>query len=376
MDAANEPRPTLIARASAVAFAAVLGVAFIAGIASLAQAPGSDWEGIGRPASLASGASGARLSRIVNDRFVGKVALERVERGVSWLLLGDLGPRVRAGCPGWLFLRDELEPNVDPAGAAAFRVRLAAAAARRLAASGAQVVLVVVPDKSRIERERLCGLRRSPAFAGRIAAWTAALAQAGIDAVDLTDPLERLPGERYYRTDTHWNETGAEAAAKAIAGHLRQRGLATAPAPPEAPLPGERVPRPGDLVRVAGIDWLPSSLRPGVEVVEHRNVPPPPAASDDLFGEAGLPKVALAGTSFSRTASFAAYLAYHLGEGVANVAKDGADFDGSVRAYVDGATLREAPPRVVVWEVPERAIGIPLKPAERAWLGALEGRPR
>ncbi|MEK1842230.1 MAG: cell division protein FtsQ, partial [Pseudomonas sp.] len=34
-----------------------------------------------------------------------------LERGASWLLLGDTGPRVRSGCPDWLFLADELKVN-------------------------------------------------------------------------------------------------------------------------------------------------------------------------------------------------------------------------------------------------------------------------
>src|SRR5262245_39562262 len=39
----------------------------------------------------------------------------RLERGISWMVIGDLGPRVRQGCPGWLFLTDELMryPHAD-----------------------------------------------------------------------------------------------------------------------------------------------------------------------------------------------------------------------------------------------------------------------
>ena len=34
-----------------------------------------------------------------------------LERGTSWLAFGDTGPRVRQGCPGWLFISDELRIN-------------------------------------------------------------------------------------------------------------------------------------------------------------------------------------------------------------------------------------------------------------------------
>lgn len=376
MAAPAPPRPDPpAAKATAAAFAVALALGLAAGVLSLARAPAADWAGMGDLRNLASGESGARLSRIVNERFAPRVALERLERGVSWLALGDLGSRVRGGCPGWLFLKDELEIHPDPAGAGALRAQLAARVAQRLAAKGAALLVVVVPDKSRVERERLCGLRRPPAFEGRVGAWTRELAAAGVAALDLTAALERLPGERYYRTDSHWNEAGAHAAAREIARALRARGLASGPVPPEAALATERVRRPGDLVRVAGLDWLPDAIGPGAEWTERATVPAPQAASDDLFGAAGLPQVALVGSSYSRSAGFAAFLAWQLGEQVANAAREGADFDGAARAYLEGATLREAAPRVVVWEVPERAIGIPVKPGERQWLESLGAAP-
>src|SRR4051794_17169743 len=33
--------------------------------------------------------------------------LVMADRVINWVALGDLGPRVRQGCPGWLFLTDE-----------------------------------------------------------------------------------------------------------------------------------------------------------------------------------------------------------------------------------------------------------------------------
>lgn len=366
--------PSRAALLPAAAFALALVLGLVAGVASLSRAPAQAWKGIDEPESVASGESGARVSRLLNDHFALRDAFHRVERGVSWVLLGDLGPRVRGGCPGWLFLKDELEIHPDPAGAAAMRAELAARAGERLAARGAKLLLVIVPDKSRIEREHLCGLRRPARFEGRVAGWVADLEARGVSALDLAPALAGQPGERYYRTDSHWNEEGARASAQAIAGRLRAQGLAQAvPAP--GPLAAERVPRRGDLVRVAGLDGLPDGIGPGVEIVQRYAVPAPAAASDDLFGDAGVPKVAVVGSSYSRSANFVPFLARELGEPVVNAAREGADFDGAARAYLEGATFRDTPPRIVVWEVPERAIGIPPKPAERQWLESLAGGP-
>jgi alginate O-acetyltransferase complex protein AlgJ len=178
----------------------------------------------------------------------------------------------------------------------------------------------------------------------------------GVDALDLTGAIAALPGERYFRTDTHWNENGARGAAQAIAAALRARGLAEEPKVRPPAIEVKQLPRPGDLVRVAGLEALPALLRPEPEITVVSKVPPLPSASDDLFGTAGLPTIALVGTSYSRSANFAPFLERQLGGQVANAAKEGGDFDGSLEAYLASAAFRETPPRVVIWEIPERVL--------------------
>ena len=65
------------------------------------------------------------------------------------------------------------------------------------------------------------------------------------------------------------------------------------------------------------------------------------------------------------------FLEHNLGEPVANLAKDGGDFAGAATSYFSGATFRSNPPKVIVWEVPERVIEMPVKDAERKWLDTL-----
>ena len=347
--------------------AAGFGVALALGLAAAVHALGDELQPdlpSADPAHLWSGEWARGVSKRINEGFVARRAFHRIERGAQWLALRDWGPRVREGCRGWLFLADELELHAARAESSAARAELAARVSAALAQQGVHVLVAVVPDKSRIEATKLCELRRAPGSGARVARWTEALRARKVDVLDLTATLARLPGERYYRSDTHWTEAGAEASARAIAGALRARGLAPERAPP-APLAPRRVERPGDLVRVAGLDGLPRGWGPGPDLVEARTVPPVASTSDDLFGDSGVPKVAVVGTSFSRTSNLVPFLARHLGEQVANAAKDGADFDGSLAAYVASPAFRDSPPKVLVWEVPERAIEAPLKPSER-----------
>ena len=292
----------------------------------------------------------------------------RMERGLSWLVSRDLGPRVREGERDWLFLTDELTPHAKGAQSAASRVQQVIELRQRLAAGGIQLLVVVVPDKSRIAAEHLGKLHRPAAFADRVKRWTDPLVQAGVDVLDLSAALaalERQGQPAFLRTDSHWTEAGAETAADVVAQRIQDLGGV----PPSASSVRlkERVtaPRPGDLVRLAGLDGLPMWLQPRpelaqlsrFEVTRDPAVASPGHSGDaDLFGDAELPSVALIGTSFSRNSNFAPFLEQKLHRQLGNFAMDGGDFDGAARAYLRSAAFKQTPPKMVVWEIPERVL--------------------
>lgn len=348
------------------AFLTLLSAGLVVSCMTLKDIPAEEWRELSDPAKILSGDSTHHFTRLLNQHFVLGNTFNQIERGLEWSLTGDWGRRVRQGCEGWLFLTDELEIHPDRIKAAAFRANLAVQLDRRLKERGIKLIMAVVPDKTRIEQTHLCALRRSDLLAQRAANWSAMLQTQGIETLDLTAALASLPGERYYRTDTHWNEAGANAAALMVASRLGQ--------PKEGAgvtLSTQAVERPGDLVHLAGLDGVPKFLRPPVEMATVTKVAPIAVQSDDLFGDAGLPTIALVGTSYSRNSNFVPFLEHHLGEPVANLAKDGGDFSGAATAYFGGVTFRDNPPKVVIWEVPERVIEMPLKDAERKWAETL-----
>ena len=291
------------------------------------------------------------------------------ERQASWLALRDLGPQVRQGCPGWLYLADELRPHAGADAASAARARVVAQVRDRLAQRNIALAVVLVPDKSRVVSAQLCGLHRPAAFAPRLEDFGRSLAAAGVVVADTTAALQAVPAS-FLRTDTHWSEAGAQSAAQAVAARVRTLGLALQPARQWQLTPGPVVPRPGDLVRLAGLDALPAALQPPPEgdtrtrFAEASAAPagaaPARAAEDDLFGDSQLPQAVLVGTSFSNTSQFPAFLAAALGTPVANFARDGGNFWGSADAYFKGPAFRDTPPRLVVWEIPERTLQMPV----------------
>ncbi len=352
-----------------MAFVGLLLAGLAASVLSLKQVTSEEWEEIRDPAKILSGESTRQFTKLLNKYFVLGKTFNQVEHGIQWNLTGDLGASVRGGCGDWLFLTDELDVYPDAAKSALFRAQLAGLLEQRLQQRGIKLLLVVVPDKTRIENAHLCGLQRAGGFDNRIVNWLATLKS--VATLDLTATLVATPGERYYHTDTHWNEAGANAAAQAVAKRLAELGWAGMTPGSQVTLNPVLSPRSGDLVHLAGLDGLPGYLRPKVEMAQVTRVTPVQVASDDLFGDAGLPTIALMGTSYSRNSNFAPLLEHHLGEPVANVARDGGDFAGAAIDFFAGSTFRSNPPKVIVWEVPERVIEAPLKEVERKWLTSL-----
>lgn len=294
-------------------------------------------------------------------------AAARLERGASWLLLGDTGPRVRQGCHGWLFLAEELDVPRQAAANSRARAQTVIELRRQLAARHIQLLVTVVPDKSRIAADQLCSLHRPAAFASRVADWTRLLSAAQVPVLDLTAALAPLGSAAFLRTDTHWNETGAEAAARALATHIQALPFHATPARAFSRTHLAPAPRPGDLVRLAGLDWLPPRLQPAPEVLQLTQVDSRAAAgaSDDLFSDGDLPNVAVIGTSFSRNSNFLPFLEQALGASVGRFAKDGGHFAGAARDYFDSPAFRQTPPQLLVWEIPERDLQSPRPEALR-----------
>ncbi|MEW6444698.1 MAG: alginate O-acetyltransferase AlgX-related protein [Pseudomonadota bacterium] len=296
------------------------------------------------------------------------------QRELGWLLFDDLGPRVREGCSGWLFLMDELKSYPMARENAETRARTVIAIHHALHERGSRLIVALVPDKTRIEQDRLCDLPRPRSLEARSQSWLNLLRANGVETIDLAPPLREIKqrdGAAFDRTDTHWTLAGAEASAHAIAERMHAMGHT-----PAAPLRFERSreetrPRWGDLVRLAGLDTLPEALRPEPDQVAPYRFAAMPAdtatSAADLFGDTANDRVTLVGTSFSRNAQFSDFLADSLTSEVGNLAKDGGGFAQSMSDFIKKELhTGEGTPPWVIWEIPERVLQEPLGDPDHA----------
>jgi alginate O-acetyltransferase complex protein AlgJ len=297
------------------------------------------------------------------------VLAAQIERNASWIVLSDLGTRVREGKRDWLFLNDERVIYSDRQVNALARANEVIGLRDRLASQSIALIVIVVPDKSRVESDSLADLLRPESLRLRVEQWVDSLSTAGITVVNLTDPLKKInniPGSHaFMRTDTHWNEAGAQTAAKFIAERILSSGFVASPSVERTISDQMQQIHEGDLVKLAGINHLPAPLRPHAEMVRRTSFAPRAHVSgtqdektlnDDLFGDTQLPNIVLLGTSYSTSSNFAHFLEYSLKTNIANFAKEGGDFSGSVNAYLKSTAFKETPPKMIIWEIPERMI--------------------
>lgn len=291
-----------------------------------------------------------------------------VANTLRYTLTRGAGEQVRLGQHDWLFLTDEL--RFDPLGERNLQAHanLLADAAHTLEKEGVSLLVALVPDKARIYPKQLASGHYPNYQASRYQDMLAALRLRQVAVVDLLTPLQQAAQSQtiYYQSDTHWNQHGADAAARAIALAVKQKGIdlevttfktTTAPAPTD---------RPGDLIRLMGVDKAPALLRPRSDqeatAVTQQTSEEAPAG---LFGNVEVP-VALTGTSYSLRGNFHGYLQQALSSKVLNTAQDGGGFLTAAQAYFKDEAFRSAKPKLLIWEVPERFLTTPLSSASVA----------
>lgn len=306
------------------------------------------------------------LEKRLDHALPARAELIMVANAISYGLTGGAGADVRAGRGNWLFLTDELRVGPTAASELEKNLQRIVEMHHRLQARGVAMTVLLVPDKARVHAEALRAARVG-IVERRYALALESLRGKGVPVIDLFDDMQtarRREPERdlYYRTDTHWNEAGAELAAMSVTRWSSQH----------FPLAGgeryqvrhndrdeERV---GDLLALMGLEHAPAWLRPAgdweaASVIE----PLIGAGADDLdalFADAAVP-VVLLGTSYSQRANFPGFLQLHLASKVLNAAKDGGGITGSAQDYFADESFRLSPPQLIVWEVPERFLTQP-----------------
>lgn len=301
--------------------------------------------------------------------------MRTIVRGTSWIdgflywSLKDAGSQVRVGDRGWLFLSEELLEVPEGNTFLRQRVRLAQKIAADCARRSVELVVLPVPDKALLVRDRRGGLAVAKQARQRLVHWQRWSAPLGLRVVDLRDGWPR-PG--FWRTDTHWDQIGAKFAAlrtATLAKTLLHPATAT---PIRLDVAPEAHSRPGDLMRLA--DLVATSALFGPKPDEERTVKARLSTSGDLLDAPPAPEVLLAGSSYSLNSGFVDFLQVALSRQVVQKSHEGSGFAGSLLGVLHDNPRMLDHIKVIIWEWPVRSVTQPLSEAEKRYLSEEEAQ--
>ena len=301
---------------------------------------------------------------------------------LEYRLFGEGRRDLVVGRDGWLFSAEEFDTHPQAGAEIARRLALIGWVRTQLQERGAALLVAPLPAKIRLYPEQLDPNRRSPAAlrAGLYGQLLADLARRGIPAADLHAALAacRARGDEVFlRTDTHWTPQGADCAARALVATARRRGLAAPDAgdgnPYRTEVENPAAAHSGDLFRFLPLaphfeNWLPAP-----EAYEQRRTRRAASGGGGLLDETPVPEIVLVGTSYSADArwNFTGALQQAFGEDVLSHAVDGRGPFLPMLDYLADAGARTAPPRLVIWEIPERYLPAPVDLRDRGLPAAL-----
>lgn len=293
-----------------------------------------------------------RFAQNVDKAIFGAVprstTLDGLVTGLQYRVLGDAGSQVRAGCSDWLYTMEELRAERHDRDNIALRAELLQRLVHAIKQSGARLIIVPVPDKADQIQDQLCGIRAAQSRL-RDRFWNELVRVNGAIVVDLRD---HWPKPGYWRTDTHWDQTGArfaaEQIAQAVAGTLGP-GQDTVKL-----VDGPMRQRTGDLARLSGLTDAPHSLAPAPE--QEREIKVDISRLGGLLDDTPAPQIILAGSSFSLNSGFLEYLQAALSREVAQVSQPGGGFAGALLETLDKRAGSLEKVKAVVWEWPMRSL--------------------
>ena len=370
------PRPAIATAFAAAAFCLVMLTGAWQFIAAARNPDGLEYPGTWL--DFREGRMTLGLERQLDKKLPARSDLIAGANTLRYLLTGGGGDQVRVGKDDWLFLTEELRFDAGGAAALNARAELLGAAASELERQGVKLVVALVPDKARVYADQLARGHYPTYNNSRYQDGLSALRARHVTTVDLLQPLNRAAARSqvYYRSDTHWNQAGAQVAAQAVATAVQRLGKGLEKTNFSTTTEGGPTARAGDLIRLMGLHDMPNAVRPkpDKETPTMTRQTSADVAGGSLFGDVATVPVVLTGTSYSMRGNFHGYLQQALSARVLNTAKDGGGFLQAPTAYLTDDAFRSAKPKVLVWELPERFLLVKLD-GEAQWLAKVGLRP-
>ncbi|UZE96307.1 alginate O-acetyltransferase [Alkalimarinus alittae] len=290
---------------------------------------------------------------------------------IEYALFNEGRSGVEIGKEGWLFSSEEFKAYSADQNHTAQNLDTIKAIATQLKQQNIQLVVAVVPAKASIYPEYLGDHRPSNSASQRYLSFTQWLQAEGIHWTGFKEPMLQTKDaqQMYLRTDTHWTPAGAKIAAtqlKETIASLDAEILGDSTQFSTSVLTSQQ--HEGDLMSFIPFRDYFSWMGPQPETIEPQVTQINSATSLDdadalLFADEPSFDITLVGTSYSANKlwNFPGALEQQLGQEILNYAEEGKGPIEPMITYLSSEDFANAPPRILIWEFPERFLPIKYK---------------
>lgn len=281
-------------------------------------------------------------------------------------LFGEGRSGVVVGAQGWLFTDEEFSCIPKHVENTKENSEYIHSVSKAFEEKGVKLYVAVIPAKARVYEDFL-GKYTVPECRKNL--YTEIINDLKAADIPVISMIESFKADQnretlYLKTDTHWTTTGAKSAAGLIAAAV-DSSLITHKNFTSSE--GKGTEHKGDLLRyLPGVqnDIIHPDTLAVVETQEEKTdtAGTEQDAAASLFGD-DVPSVTLVGTSYSANPAwhFQGFLQDALNADILNMADEGQGPFTVMEKYLEGDALKNSPPKVVIWEIPERYISVKTK---------------
>jgi alginate O-acetyltransferase complex protein AlgJ len=306
---------------------------------------------------VVKGQEALAIEEIFKDVFPIKDFSTGLLNAISLAVFDETRKGLVKGDDGWFFSDEEFSWNRKSAAMVEKHFGFVQDAIADLEAAGVEPIILLIPEKADIYRDKLGSIRPPASRATFYDEIRTRLTALGVQVPDLrTTFLEARKGtDVFLKADTHWTVAGAGVGAREVASSLAaDTSLAREPytlsAEPE-------VPHSGDLLKFANLSIFSGLVALPQETITPVSAKKAEADLDDLLadGQAG-PQLAVVGSSYSANAtwSFEAQLKAATGVEVINFAEEGKGPFKPMETFLSEKLPSMQGLKYVVWEMPLR----------------------
>lgn len=307
--------------------------------------------------SVVEGHEALAIEKIFKDVFPIRDFSTGLLNAVSFQVFGEARKGLVRGDEGWLFSDEEFSWNRKSAAMVESHMTFVADAVARLKAAGIEPIILLVPEKADVYRDKLGPVEAPASRKTYYRDIRSRLEGLGVKVPDLREAFAeaRKAGDVFLKTDTHWTVAGAGAGARQIADILGadddlSRGKFTLSEEAEQE-------HSGDLMKFARLSVFSPYIPMAVDRIVALSAKKADASLDDLLADdAAAPQVAIVGSSYSANAkwSFEAQIKAAAGAEVINFAEEGKGPFKPMATFLSDRLPKQQGLKYVVWEMPLR----------------------